>query len=263
MDDTGQTVRLAQPAKRIISLSPDLTEDLFYIGAGAQIVGVMQGSDYPIEAKNIPIVATYNSIDREVILALQPDLIIVWAETSLLPVIKKLNIPVYVSYPHTISDIANTLKKLGELTGRSKTASERANVWMKDFLDLQASNKNKKEISVFYQVWSNPLLTVNDKSWISTVISLCGGKNIFGKLKGTAPEVNVEEVIIRNPDMMAATHPPQQWQTQWQRWHYLTAVKHKHLFTITADTLERPSPRLINGAREMCLFMDVVRNKSI
>src|SRR5579862_4249791 len=80
MDDLGRVVTLKHAAQRIVSLAPDLTEDLFAIGAGDRIVGVMQGSDFPLQAKKIPVVASYNALDVEAMIALHPDLIVAWAD---------------------------------------------------------------------------------------------------------------------------------------------------------------------------------------
>src|SRR6185437_7999029 len=113
VDDVGNKITLSHPAERIISLAPDLTEILFFIGAGKQVIGVVSGSDYPLAAKNIPLIATFNSVEIEKIMALQPDLIVAWTETNYAVQLKKLGIPIYLSHQRKLMDVASTMRKLG------------------------------------------------------------------------------------------------------------------------------------------------------
>ena len=137
IDDTGRIVKLSQPAKRIISLAPDLTELLFAAGAGDRVIGVMRGSDYPLQVKKIPVVADFNHVDAEKILLLHPDLIVVWAEGSIPAQLKMLNIPVYLSRQKKLLDIPKTLQRFGCLAGTEKTANEVAEKFIRRYDALQ------------------------------------------------------------------------------------------------------------------------------
>lgn len=261
-DDAGNKIKLTKTAHRIISLAPDLTEILFAAGAGNHIVGVMRGSDYPVAAKKIPIIASYNSVDTERMLTLQPDLIVVWAEGNLSHALKKFNIPIYYSHQKKLTDIPSTLRRLGCLAGTQKTADQAATKYTQDYQVLQKNYANKKIINVFYQVWQQPLITVTKESWINEVIALCGGKNIFANLKGTSPQVNLEEVIIANPDVIVGTKSKLDWQHFWSQWQQVRAVKHHHVFALDPNLIERASPRLLEGAMEMCKSLDSARQRS-
>lgn len=250
IDDTGQIIRLQHPAQRIISLAPDLTEILFAAGAGNNIIGVVKDSDYPDATKKIPIIATYNSIDLEKIAIMHPDLIVAWTETSYLSPLKKLGIPIYLSHPRHLTDIADSMQRLGCLAGTEKQAGIAANQYLQRYHLLQKKYRSSKTVTVFYQVWPQPLMTITKNSWINEVISFCGGKNIFADLNGVAPEINIESVIVNNPDVIIGTR--QDSLKQWQAWPQLTAVKTKRLLMINSDLIERASPRILNGIEEMC-----------
>jgi iron complex transport system substrate-binding protein len=260
IDDEGNVIKLIRPAERIVSLAPDLTEILFAADAGDKLVGVVQGSDYPVAAKKIPIVATYNSIDLEKVLALHSDLIIAWTETSYLSQLKKLGIPIYLSHQKKLTDIANTLKKFGCLAGTEKYADAAADAFLERYQALQKKYRHSKPLTVFYQVWPIPLITITKNSWINEVISVCGGQNIFADLKGIAPEVSLEAVIAANPDVIIGTRSVQNSLAseplqQWQHWSQLAAVQSKRLFTIDPDLIERASPRVLDGVERICGFL--------
>lgn len=254
VDDTGQVIHLNAPAKRIISLSPDLTEILFAVHADHQIVGVMNGSDYPDAAKKIPVIGSYTGIDIERVLSLHPDLIVTWGAmfSHQLAVFKKMGIPIYISDPHQLSDVAKTIKHLGCLTGNEKMAEQQAEEFSKQLQTLQQRYQRHKPIKVFYQIGSHPLLTINKASWINQAIKLCGGENVFADLKFAAPEVNIESVIAANPDVILADAKDEQWKQAWLPWSQVTAVKNQALYNINPDWIDRPGPRLIWGVRQVC-----------
>jgi iron complex transport system substrate-binding protein len=257
IDDANHVLNLKAPASRIISLAPDLTEILFAIDAGNKIVGVIQGSDYPAAAKKIPIVGRYNGLDLEKIMALKPDLIVVWGEGKLAGILKSLHIPVYVSHPHHLLDIPKTMERLGCLAGTEKAASMASKQFLKTYHELKNKYAYEKKVSVFYQVWPQPLLTVSHESWINDVIELCGGKNIFMNLIGAAPEVSMESVIIANPTVIFQTQASH----FWEKWPHLLAVKNKNIFTLSPNFVERASPRILIGVSEVCFDLKAAREK--
>lgn len=261
IDDTGQVVHLNHPAKRIISLAPDMTESLFAVGAFESIVGVVKGSDYPLQAKKRPVVADHHSVDMEAILLLHPDLIVAWADSRYAMQLKKSGIPVYLSQQRTLTDIPRTLQKLGCLAGTEKMAKKAADDFSNRYLKLKNKYTNQPVVSVFYQAWPNPLMTISKQSWINEVILLCSGKNIFAELKGAAPEVNIEAVIYADPDVMIGTNSQVEWQKQWRSWNMLRSVKNHHLYTINPDLIERAGPRLLDGAELICLHINNARLK--
>ncbi|HEX2548335.1 MAG TPA: cobalamin-binding protein [Gammaproteobacteria bacterium] len=252
IDDTNAKVQLSQPAKRIVSLAPDLTENLFTIGAGSQIVGVVQGSDYPVAAQKIRKVATHHSVDLEAILLLHPDLIIAWADSRYIAQLKKLPIPLYLNKPTKILDIPKILTRLGCLTGHVEQSNKVANDFYQRYTLLKNKNKDKKNITLFYQIWFNPLMTVTQKSWIDDAITTCGAKNIFAELPGVAPIVNLEAVIQADPEVILASDADLDFKKHWASWKRIRAVKNQNLYTIPADFVERASVRLLDGVAMIC-----------
>lgn len=261
LDDSGQRVHLTHPAQRIVSLAPDLTEILFAIGAGNKIVGVIKGSDYPEAAKKYPVIASYNSVDRERLQTLHPDLIVVWSESSFRFALQKGSVPIYYSHPNQLQDIPRTMEKLGILAGVSPVAHKAAQSLQARLDFLQKKYADQPPVTVFYELWHDPLITVTQKSWINEAIQLCGGENIFKNLQGVAPVVTLEAVLLKNPDMIVSTESSTNWKTKWLQWHTLTATQHHYLFSIPPDWLERAGPRLILGTEALCEVIEKVRHQ--
>src|SRR5258705_8147812 len=202
-DDTGATVTLPALAQRVISLAPHVTEMLYAAGGGAKLIGAVTYSDYPPEAKQIPRVGDNKALDLERIVALKPDLIVVWRHGNAqrqLDRLRDLHIPLYFNEPHHLDDIAVTLTKLGTLLGTSPTADAAANAYRNDIAQLRARYAARPPVSVFYQVWDDPLMTLNGAHMISDVIALCGGRNVFAKLEPLVPTVSTEAVLAANPE---------------------------------------------------------------
>lgn len=259
IDDSGATIHIDKPATRIVSLAPDVTETLFAIGAGQHVVGVISGSDYPASAKQIPQVGSYSGLDLERIIALQPDLVIVWGQTfaKQITILKKMGILVYIEEPKQLEDIPKTMDKLSILTGRQAIAKPIIQQF-NNRLEALRHRAQPKSITVFYQLGDYSLMTINKDSWINQVISLCGGRNIFENAKTAAPAVDWEAVVVANPQIIISDSSNPDWKKQWQHWPEMSAVKNKQLFTIPPDLIERAGPRLIEGATQICRLLTKV-----
>ena len=254
-DDAGQQIQLRSPATRLVVLAPDLVENVFAIGAGSRIVGVVSGSDYPAAARTIQSVGSYAGIDLERIVALHPDLIIAWkyAFPRQIAALKQFGIPVYVAAPRKLEDVPRTMRNLGCLTAQSRTAEAAASQFERDMHGLRA--ETRKSIKVFFQIDRYALMTINHDSWINQVIELCGGKNSFANAKVIAPEVSRESLLMENPDVIFNVGLDDGWKATWQAWPEMTAVKRQHLYTIEPDLISRAGPRLVRGAQQVCRDM--------
>ncbi len=256
-DDAGYRVALQRPAQRIVSLAPGLTELVFSIGAGNRLVGVDRFSDYPPAARELPRVGSATRVDLERLLAERPDLVLLWQSGSsprLVARLRATGIAVYVSEPKRLDDIALTLERLGSLTGYEQAAQVAAAEFRRRQAKLGREFGRRQPLSVFYQVWGDPLITVNGMQFISEVISLCGGMNVFASLANSAPRVSVESVLARDPQVMVAgrTAGDDAPLARWRVWPQLRAVRDRHMFYVPADLLQRPSTRLLDGARLLC-----------
>jgi len=265
IDDLGNTVALKQPAKRIVSLAPHITELLFAVGAGDQVVGVVSYSDFPEAAKQLPQVGAYNAFDLETIVALKPDLIVAWNSTNPAGALQKLqamSIPVFISEPRKLEDVARNLESLGRLTGNERTANTASAQYRKQLEELRTQYSTRSSVSVFYQIWHQPLMTINGEHLISQVIELCGGRNVFAGLPTLAPKISLESVLRKDPEVIVAGNSAlnrPEWKADWLRWPSLRAVKNGHLFYINPDIIQRHTPRILQGAEVLCRQLEQVR----
>jgi iron complex transport system substrate-binding protein len=271
-DDGGATVTLAAPAQRVISLAPHVTELLYAAGGGPKMVGAVSYSDYPPDAKQLPRVGDNKSLDLERIVALKPDLIVVWRHGNAqrqLERVRELHVPLFFSEPRRLDDIAVSLTKLGRLLGTSASADAAAAAYRDDIARLRARYANRPAVSVFYQVWDRPLMTLNGEHMISDVITLCGGRNVFADLQPLVPTVSTEAVLAANPQAIVTAAPgatrPDTTLPQldtWRAWPGLAAVANNNLFAIDGDLINRPAPRIAQGARQLCDDLELARSRT-
>lgn len=267
VDDSGARLQLPAPAQRIVSLAPHLTEILFAAGAGAQVVGVVSYSDYPPAARALPQVGSYNQLNLEAILALRPDLIVGWQSgnhSGQLERLQALGLPLYVNEIRDFADVAHSLEQLGRLSGHAQSARTAAADFRRRHAELADRYRDQRQISVFYQIWDRPMMTVNGDHLISKVIELCGGRNVFATLPTLTPTVSVEAVLAAAPEAIIASGMDEerpQWLEQWRRWEQLPAARANQLFSIPPDLLQRHTPRILEGAGLLCEQLDRIRQR--
>jgi len=267
IDDTGVSVVLSQPAKRLVVLGPNLIESLYEIGAGDYILGASEYSDYPEAAKKIPRVGSHNTINFEMIVSLAPDLVLIWHSgfgAENVAKLRSLGLTVYASEPKTLGDIESLLNDLGRLTGLPESTAIAVAKYRNEFNRLQNSYSQKKTVSVFYQVWHEPMQTLNGEHIVNAVIELCGGKNVFASLPEIAPRVSIESVIAMNPDVIISSGSDNLDAKKldfWQRWSMINAVHNEQVHFINADSLVRHAPRILQGAQQLCDLLE--RSRSV
>jgi iron complex transport system substrate-binding protein len=265
-DVSGVSIRLAAPARRIVSLSPHITELLFAAGAGARVVGTVDFSDYPPAARALPRVGGH-SLDLEAIVALKPDLVMGWESGNAAAAVARLRalgLSVHLSEPNRIEDIAGELERIGQLTGTGVTANVAAKAFRERYATLTARYSRQPPVAVFYQIWKQPLMTVNGKQIISDAIRLCGGRNVFAQLPILAPTVTVEAVIAVNPEVIVASgmgDSRPEWLDDWRRWTTLAAVARDNLYFVPPDLLQRHTPRILDGVEKLCMHLETARAK--
>ncbi len=265
VDDTGKTIKLERAAQRIVSLAPHATELLFGAGAGAQLVGVTEFSDYPEAAKSLPRVGGSRGLDLERIAALKPDLVIAWQSgNSMAQVaqIEALGIPVFRSEPRTLNDVALSLERFGALTGHALGARRAAAAFRTRIANLRREYAYRKSVRVFYQVWPQPLMTIGGPHVITDVIGLCGGVNVFSALASPGPTVNIEAVVGAAPQLIvggAADGGDLASLAMWKRWPGIPAVKNERFAVLDAALITRHTERLADGALALCHAIDATR----
>jgi iron complex transport system substrate-binding protein len=258
VDDSGRGVRLEQPARRIVTLSPHAAELVFDAGAGDRLAGATAFSDYPPEARAIPRIGDAARLDRERLLVLDPDLIIAWPSGNRpqdLSWLQGRSIPLYYSEPASLEAIADNLHDIGLLAGTETSARRAAQGYLARLRALRLRYRRETPLRVFYQVWHHPLITVGTGHFITRVLTLCGATSLFPGLETAAPKVSREAVIQADPDAIVAAHPVASDRdpfAAWRRWPGMKAVREGRLIPVPAELIHRPVPAVLDGAEIIC-----------
>ncbi|HJV00692.1 MAG TPA: cobalamin-binding protein [Burkholderiaceae bacterium] len=262
-DDDGVPVTVQQPARRIMSLAPHATELLFAAGGGDRIIGTVSYSDYPPAAKAIPRVGDNREVDLERIIAMKPDLLVVWLHGSAprqIDALRQLGIPMFHSEPHRLDAIPDSLLRLGQLMGTEAVAQPAAAALRQQLDALAARYAGRPPVRMFYQVWDKPLYTLNGAHIVSDSMRLCGGENVFGKLKTTAPTVSVEAVLQEDPEAIFGTAEKNYGGVNlWRPYGTMKAVRNGNLFTLNGELLNRAGPRMVAGTAALCEKLELAR----
>lgn len=249
---------------RIVTLSPHLAELVYAVGAGEAIVGVSAYSNFPPAVKALPQIGDAFLIDQEQLFLLRPDMLLAWQSGTPSHTVSDLRNRGYrveTVQTRSLDDIATALKKIGELTGHEDQAESVARQLTTDIQALRVMHAQDDPIRVFYQISPRPLYTANRKHYVSQIIELCGGENIFADLGDLAPLVSEEAVIVRDPEVMIAggIDAEDVAFAEWQRWPSMAANIHGNYFYVPADLLARPTPRLVQAATMICTVLDTAR----
>lgn len=269
IDDGKRTVNLTQPAKRIISLAPHVTELIFAAGAGHLLIGVSEYSDYPEAAKHITSVGNIFALDLERLLALKPDLVIIWGTGNAKQLTKKLRenkVTVFESEPHNFEDIASSIEQIAKLSGTESVGVANAKQFRDRLQNLTSTYRLKdkeKPISVFHQMVQSPLMTINQEHFISKMIDLCGGRNVFAELKDISSTISVEALLAANPELIFSSGKDNtQLRKNWEDFPNLQAVKKHNLYSIQGDWLHRAGPRVLDATEQLCKNIAETRKKT-
>ena len=259
------TINKQKQALRIIAMAPHIVEMLFDLGAGEQIVGAVEYSDFPEAALTIPRVGGYHGLKMEKVLALKPDVVIAWTsgnQQTDIEQMQRLGLKVVFSQPHNIADVAKELRYFGELTGRQTKAEQVAQAYEKKLAEIRLKHQHKKSVKVFYQLWSEPMMTINNDTWINQLIDVCQGDNVFGDNPTQYPKIGIENVIVAQPEVIILPDEKSkkaQPVINWQQWPEIPAVKNNRFVHVNADLLHRFSTRMLSGIEAMCIKIDVNR----
>jgi iron complex transport system substrate-binding protein len=257
------TIRLAQPARRIITLTPHLTELSFAAGAGTRLAGVARFSNYPDAARQLPVVSDAAQFDTESLLALKPDLVLAWKNGTPAAVVTRLEnvgLPVFVVESVRLEDVARGIEAIAMLAGTLPEGIRARDAYNVGLRDLRVRRYSGAPVRVFYEIWPQPLMTVNDTHIISDVVGLCGGMNIFGTLGPLTPEVSREALFTARPEVVLGGSSAETATGFAARWAALPPPLGKiPVHHIAPDLIQRPTPRLLEGARLVCSHLDAVR----
>ncbi len=250
----------ATAVERVVSLAPSLSEIVVELGSADLLVGVLDAGERPSELKSIPSVGRYGQLDMERLLSLKPDLLLLWPG-SVGPAqreqLSRLGISTYVAEPHTLKQLTHQIEAIAEQLGRPERGRLLATDLRKRLDDLRQHYQRKEPLRVFYQVWDQPLYTVGGGQIISDALEVCGAHNVFADMTLPAPQVSVESVLSRNPQVILAGSQAQL--DAWKAWPQLTAVAQGQLLLVTDKGLERPSGQMIEATAKLCRLIAPAR----
>ena len=248
---------------RVVTLAPNLAELMFAANAGDQLVGVSAFTDFPPGAADLPIIGDAFAIDQEQLLILQPDILLAWDEGTPAHMLDRLRDEGYrveVIRTNGLDDVAVALETIGELTGNPQQAKQAAQDYRQQVAALREQHKDTEPVRVFYQISSRPLFTVNAAHYISELLELCGGQNIFSDLGELAPMVDVEAVLSRDPEaMLAATDATEEAFDDWNVWPGMAANRYGNRFFVPAAEIGRATPRLVAAGEAVCEALNKAR----
>ena len=251
-------------AERVVSLAPHLSEMMYAIGAGDRLVGVSSWSDYPREVLELPEIGDAFTVDQEQLSLLAPDLLLVWESGMPEHTVDELRSRGYrveSIRTRSLADVGTAMIRLGELTGRHAMAETAAEQFTGALDELRERYLDAEPINVFFQITARPLYTINREHFISEIISLCGGRNVFDDLGEMAPSVSVEAVLDRDPEvMLAGTNSGDDAFDEWARWPGLAANRYGNQFLLPDETIGRPIPRLVLAGHSVCIALDQARS---
>lgn len=266
-DDFGGQVNLPAPASRIVSLSPGATEMLFAAGAGDQIVATVEFSDEPPAAQKITRIGDSVAIDIERLIALRPDVVIIWPggnNAAQVQKVERLRIPTFRHRVDTLEQLPDSVRRLGELAGTQPIANAAADEIERKLNALRSRYEQRSKVRVLMQVWNRPIYTVGGKQLISDALRVCGARNIFEDLSELSPSVEIEAIIARDPDLIIAAGKPTvaaEWAEGWRKFPSLRAVRHGNVVIFEDQRLSRLGPSVVDATKLLCETVEAARKR--
>lgn len=243
----------ALAVERVISLAPSLTEIMLELEAGDLLVGLLDGGERSASLEQLPSVGRYGQLELESLLALQPDLVLLWPDSisrAQRQQLQGLGIPVLVVEPRKLADLAEQFVEIGSRIGRAEQGLRLQRQFNQRLQRLSQRYRREQPLRLFYQVWEAPLYTLGGQQIISDALRICGAENIFSDLTIPAPQVSVEAVLQRDPEVILAGSDAHL--ESWRIWPRLTAVVRDQLWQVPDKGLERPSFQMLAATERLC-----------
>ena len=274
VDDGGRTLSFERPPQRVVSLAPSLTELVYAVGAGGRLVATDLSSDYPPAARALPRVGDAQRVDLERLVALKPDLVLAWRHGNpggQIARIEALGLRVFQLEPRRLAEVPKALERVGLLLGHEAEGRAAAQRLAARLDGLRVRHAGAAPVSVFHQVWRDPLMTLNGEHLVSDIITLCGGRNVFAALGPLVPTVSMEAAVASAPQAILTTRerdeggpslrrePAHPDFAAWRRFASVPAVRDGWMFSLSGDTLHRQGPRIDQGAADVCAALEQVR----
>ena len=247
-------------AERVISLAPSLSEIMLDLDAADLLVGVLEGDERPAALAHLPTVGRYGQLEFERLLQLAPDLILI-APGSVPPAqqaqLRGFGIPLLVVEPARLDQLAEAFILIAERIGRAERGERLAAEFRAELAGLRQRYRRERPLAVFYQVWHQPLYTIGGEQLIGDALAVCGARNLFDDLPQPAPQVSVEAVLARDPDVILGGSNAEL--SAWQAWPQLHAVRMDQVWAVPDKGLERPSWQMLGAIEQLCVLMAEAR----
>ncbi|GAB3011960.1 cobalamin-binding protein [Bowmanella dokdonensis] len=243
--------------ERLVSLAPHTTELVYSLEAGHKLLAVSDYSDYPEPAKSLPRVASSQGVDFEALMRLQPDLILAWQggnKPQDLQRLQSLGFKLFLSHPDHPADIAEEVLELGRLLDKQELAARLANDYLGRLSQLEQKYQGKDPVRVLYYMWPSPMMSIGPGAWASKLLNLCHAENVFSDSPSDYPEVTLEGVVQRRPQVIvgAIKQPLTSLQDFWQPWLSLLELYPSSVRQVNPDPLHRFSLRQVDGIESLC-----------
>ncbi|HEY2377270.1 MAG TPA: helical backbone metal receptor [Gemmatimonadaceae bacterium] len=251
VDDYGRTVRLNAAPQRIVSLNPATTELLFALGAGPRVVGRTQYDFWPDSARLVPSVGAGMRPNLEAVLGRQPDLVVMYASGDDRGAADRLTaagIATAAFRIDKIRDFARVAMDLGRLLGDTMRARTVVDSVTATLDRVRRATDTLPRPTVFLHAWEKPLMTIGGGSFLSELVTIAGGRNVYDSLPAPSPVVTLEDVLRRNPDIVLVSPLERETLLTSKRWHALPAVRAGRVVAYDTNVVERPSVKLGEAA---------------
>lgn len=247
---------LALPAMaqlRVVSLAPSLTELMLDLDAADLLVGVLDGGERPAALAGLPSVGRYGQLEIESLLALKPDLVLLWPDSvgaAGREQLRRTPIEQLLVEPRQLDDLAGVFAEVGQRVGRAEQGRALSQRFAAGLAELRGKYHREVPLAVFYQVWDKPLYTLGGQQIVSDALRVCGAENVFADQRLPAPQVSIESILQRQPRVILVSEPAQA--AAWQAWPQLPAVAAKQVWPVPDRGLERPSFQMLDATRKLC-----------
>lgn len=259
LDDAGRVVVLPRPARRIVSLVPALTETLFAIGAGDRLVGRTRFDRHPPSVRAVPHVGDGLRPSAEAVRSLDPDLVLLYAgpdNRGVVEELERVGLRILAVRHDRLEDLERNVRRLGRLTGREAASAGLVGRIEAGLRSVGRATAGRPRPTVYYDVWWKPPITVGAGSYLDSLFVLAGARNAFADLRSASPQVSLESIAARDPDLIlwpldpsstGARLPP----AARPGWEALRAVRRGAVRRVDGDLVHRLGPRVVAAAAEL------------
>lgn len=258
VDDYGSPIDTGRRAQRIVSLNPTTTEILFALGAGGQLVGRSRWDQWPVEARSLPALGDAIRPSVEQVLAARPDLVVLYASgdnRAAASAFAAAGVRVVALRVDRIADFERCVRVMGAVSGHAEAARLAIDSVTRSLEAVRVAMGGGGRVRVFLHVWDNPLMAIGGGSFMSELVDIAGGRNVYADLAEPSPQVSFEDLMRRDPDAILAGPLEVVRLSREPRWRALRAVREGRVLAYDTTLVARPSMRLGEAARSLAKLL--------